>query len=193
MNDDLKKQIQEQTKREFALKNLLNKWVNTADNDAAQKIGPEFEKYYKTLPRSVRVSPSNTLYRVVLVSTGAFRACQLSGKLLVLENRKYSSWTYSINAAYKFAEKRWPDKDQVLVILRRVFKSVEIFINVVAFADYVDPNWATDSDNSYFAEMIMREQEIIVKNARKTFRFKRDEIYEYKFNMRDKWHKLESI
>lgn len=155
---------------------LVSEWVGTADNDQAQKIGPAFERIRGDLPRFIKTSPSNTLYRVVLVSEEAFEKT-LKGKPLTLKNRMYSSWTYSINAAYKFATRRLPEPDQVLVILYRIFQPSEIFINIIALADYAGIDWEDPQ-----GQMIMQEQEIIVKNLHKTFKFKPSEIYQYRLN-----------
>lgn len=98
------------------------------------------------------------------------------GKPLILRNRRYSSWTYDLNAAkdfgnYKFSD-YWVSSGYVLIILRRHFQDNEILLNIVK---------AIPTPTS---EM-RREKEIIVKNVNENFTFKPKEIILYRINSKN--------
>lgn len=144
----------------------LSNWVREDNYTKAVKAGAILERSLSALPEDVKQSPSNTLYRALLVQPKMWTKIK-QGKPLILKNRKYSSWTYDLKAAKEFANR----KDTMIataVILRRTFKDENILLNVIPAVKFLHIK-----SNYYIA----KEKEIIVKNVQKDFTFKPSEIY----------------
>jgi len=163
---------------------LLLNWMHFPASKE-QYIGEQLDKVIKVLkqkediPENVIKSPSNTLYRAVLVALNVFK----KEKPLKLKNRKYSSWTYDLEAAKEYGDKafiRARDKrDFVLVILKRKFLNEEIMLNIPEACRWVD----------FPSHLATEEKEIIVKNVNKNFLFQVGEIILYKKEPSGVWIK----
>lgn len=157
------------------LRFILDAWIGVGGEPIAIKlIGEDLDKllteYKKDLPSEILKSPSNTLYRVILVGKKQYAKAK-KGEFLELKNRPYSSWTYDVNAAKSFstdpALSRRFTKDYVMVILRRTFSDNEILLNVPQAAKFANMR----------RPFIPVEKEIIVHNIHNNFIFKPQEIY----------------
>lgn len=158
------------------LRFILDAWIDVSREPIAIKLlGEDLDKllttYKKDFPSEIFKSPSNTLYRAILVNKKAYLKAH-EGKPLILNNRPYSSWTYDVDAAESFGyntqfTKKFT-KDYVLVILKKTFSDNEILLNVEK---------ATKFAGIINRPFIEAEKEIIVKNVNNNFMFKPQEIY----------------
>lgn len=148
-------------KYKYHLDDVLRRWLEYNNDDDMQEAGKELEQFRLGLPKEYLRSPSNTLYRCVLIK----KALLEKHKPLILENREYSSWTYSPEAAKKFGSSRYVSEGYVLAILKHRFSDNEIFLNAEKLSAELLYGYMED------------EKEIIVKNVKKSFTFQPREIY----------------
>jgi DUF2075 family protein len=135
----------------------------------AIETGKTIEALSKYLPERLKKSPTTTLYRFVEISLPLFKKVRRNKKQAVLRNRKYSSWSYSLNDVKEFGEDLGVyEPDYVGVILKRTFSDNQILLNIPEYLDFF-PNLSKSTE---------REKEIIVKNASKDFRFTIKDIHE---------------
>jgi hypothetical protein len=153
-----------------ALESVLAPWLETgsANYKLAIELGTTIEKISKYLPEKLKKSPSNTLYRFVEISTSLIEKVERNEKQAILRNRKYSSWSYSLEAVKKFGDMIGSHVSQYTgVILKRTFSDNQILLNVPECLKLL-PNLDDTSE---------WEKEIIVKNALKDFKFTASDIH----------------
>ena len=84
------------------------------------------------IPKQFLKSPSLTLYRAVIISDKLLDKVH-KGKDIVLKNRRYSSWCYTLKAAKEYIENSLDIiEGGAIVILRKKFTKEEILLNVEA-------------------------------------------------------------
>lgn len=162
-----------------ALKEVIEKWLKGIFNNKqkALEAGKELEKFRPQLAEKYKISPSNTLYRCVLVKQDVLK----KNKPLVLENREYSSWTYDVNRAKRYCDSGvYVRKGYPAIILKRIFSNSEIFLNMEQLS------------KALFISSLADEKEIVVKNIKKNFTFQPNEIILIKEEDRGPWKKFES-
>jgi hypothetical protein len=165
---------------------LIETWIKSSNHEKAEELGEQLEKFIPEMPSEALEVPSTTLFRVVKVKSDAFDKLLEEDKPLILKNRKYSSWTYSAEAVEQFAEENLRYKpDEVQVILRKVFKPNEIFINVVSLMEYLLSSDLIPSIENY----VQDEKEVIVKNAYNDFTFTLRDIALYQRSGDKNWTK----
>lgn len=153
------------------LENVLNTWTGGNAYADASKIGSVIEKLTKYLPFYVKKSPTSTLYRFVSISTRLLKKVQKGEKEAILRNRRYSSWTYNLDAAKDLAEANILDiinEGYTPIILRRTFSSDQILLNINEAYEFLGRQDPHEDEN-----------EIIVKNANKDYKFTSKDIYLY--------------
>lgn len=163
----------------------LSEWLEGHNYDKAVKYGKMLDKLASQIPDKFKKSPTNTLYRLVMVKKAFFEKIK-KGAPLILRNRKYSSWSYNLKSTMyvkDLTEKL--AKDYVMVVLQRKFSDNQILINVAPLVDFLSDyfidNWTT-------LDMVKAEKEIIVKNSSDDFKFKPEEIYAYKLEPDGTWY-----
>jgi hypothetical protein len=157
---------------QFEIKSELEGWLYADNYKQAIKHAERLEHLTKYLPEECKRSPSNILYRCVMVNKSLLdKVVEGKKSHLVLRNRLYSSWTYDEEAAHKFGSSIHPDiyknNSRILVMLKRTFSKDEIMLAVLP-AVYAVGIGTT---------IVKEEKEIIVKNIKKDFKFKPEEIY----------------
>jgi hypothetical protein len=164
-------------------------WV-IDDNDEKAAKGARLEKYSANLPIEFKRAPSNLLYRCILVSDSLLEKVKTQDKPLVLRNRKYSSWTYDLQAAKNFSEAAQhylTTFEKTFIILRKSFPSNQIILNIEAFGRYLGEQ-SIDTQKQfrgierfYVAIHVAQiEKEIAVKNISSDFTFVKHNILFYK-------------
>lgn len=180
MNKPVRAEVDAAVQDELA--STLTLWVDADTPEqlkkAAAALGRVVEARRDELPPELFKTPSNTLYRAILVARSMYNKVR-GGEPLVLKDREYSSWTYDVNAAKKFGNGPVVSKkfkpDYVLFILKRTFTDDEVFLNVVEAAKYANVG------RSY----LELEKEIIVRNRGQNYTFRPEEVHLMRVDRRD--------
>ena len=152
-------------------KQLVRRWVDADTPQELEQVGELIERARElgVFPAKALRSPSNTLFRAILVEKTLFE----KGRPLTLKNKKYSSWTYDLEAAKVFGDRQfyWKSREfpdqYVLVILKRKFQNSDILLDILMAAP--EPT-----------STMYKEKEIIIKNQNKELIFSPNEIALYK-------------
>jgi hypothetical protein len=185
----LVKEAKNARKRMDKIADLVFNWTGLSafNYQEAVKWGQKLEALVPYMPPVALQFPKNTLYRLVKVKKSAFDKA-LKGKPLILKNRKYSSWTYSIQAAKDFSDDVALHPDEVFVILRRTFTNSEMLLNVRELIKYLAKTEGYFEDEDLFSvQAYMQEKEIIVKNIKNDFKFTLKDIYKYMDAESEEW------
>lgn len=169
------------------LTNAFLGWVVTNyDYNIAKQAGVRLERLMRYVPSKIKRSPVNTLYRAIIIKESLLNKVLKKNKYFILKNRKYSSWTYDLKAAKRFAEDFLMSKDYCFVILRKTFKPDEMIVNIPELRRYLyHEKMLEGNDYSY----VYREKEIIVKIAGNDHRFTIDNIELYETKDSKGWQK----
>lgn len=182
MNKILALRISEEDVPEL-LEGALDGWSEGDKYARVSKWGELIDRLTKYLPSYVKQSPTNTLYRFVAISSTLLKQVKLGRKQAILRNRKYSSWTYDLQAAKHLGELMYRYKfhnvnkinhievkrtELTAVILKRTFSNDQILLNLNEAYEYLGQQSSHED-----------EFEIIVKNANKDYKFTAEDIYLY--------------
>lgn len=159
----------------------MKKWLDGDNYEKAFKLGERLKRFVQDLPPEVKKSPSNTLYRCLAVGVKSIQNIR-KGVPLTLKNRKYSSWTYDVEAAKNFgdqlsSESELQRKGLRVIILKKYFSDDKILLNV----EKATQLFLTEGDYGYL-DTAETEKEIIVENVQGEFKFSLENIYLYRVN-----------
>jgi hypothetical protein len=148
---------------------LLDAWIHSDNYQKANKLGKQLDVLIKDIPPECRKVSSNVLYRGIAVDTSLLQKIKEGEKhSLFLENRKYSSWSYDLNAVKQFAKWMRVPEEKTYVILKCAFSQSSILLNVYSFMEYTAQHYPQnilfDSDT---IEIATEKQEVIIKTSSK--------------------------
>lgn len=152
------------------LTEILSGWLEAGGGDYpfAVEVGTSIEKLSKYLPKELKTSPTNTLYRFVEISLPLLQKVKRDEKQAILRNRRYSSWSFSLDSVKKFGTDSGSHVDRYAgVILQRMFSNDQILLNIHACFKYLPK---LDKTSEW-------EKEILVKNSSKDFKFTAKDLY----------------
>lgn len=159
----------------------LKVWIDASNYNKTTYAGKLLERLRSYIPEEFFKSPSNTLYRAVSITPKALEKLK-RGEPVVLKNRRYSSWTYDPQAALAFGNTQLRGGTNPIVVLKKMFSSNEIFLNVYEFGLYLADRLKV------YRHILDDEKEIAVKSASKDFKFTKNDIYRY-LPGKGKWRK----
>lgn len=163
----------------------LERWVEDSNYEKAVRTGKTLETLTPHIPKQLLKSPSSVLYRAIIVPNTLLKKVR-NGKDIVLKNRRYSSWCYTLEAAKEYVENSLDtlEMDTTIVILRKKFPKENILLNVEALGLFLAERGLYTRDT----DLLEREQEIIVKQDG-VFVIHPTEVYLY-LNSEDKWVRI---
>lgn len=171
------------SKQDRELANALTSWGNGNNYEKAVEFGKQLEKLEPCMPAETKQSSTNKLFRLIVVAQSLLDKVLHEDKPLILEDRRYSSWTTSARASSNFAKNRLLDENQAYVILQKTFTPSEIMVNVLRLAQYLNRK-----GEIRVYEYMHDEQEIIVKNIHNDYKFTLKNIGLWK-NKQTRWAK----
>lgn len=177
---NLRKERESSIERIDELRQTIIDWLQGSTYTKTLKIGKKIEKLISYMPSKVQKSPTNTLFRVMLVKEPLFEKLLTQNKPLILKNRKYSSWTYDFKGIKGLGTIKYIEKGKgfIPVVFQKTFEDNEILLNLTATLKYLQ-KWGRDLPFEY-EHTLNIEREIIVKNSGDIFKFTCDNIYAYR-------------
>lgn len=164
---------------------IMEKWLEGDNYEKTVKWGEQLDQLRNDIPKEALQAP-HTLYRLVIVKEAAFNKLINFDKPLILEDRRYSSWTTSVKAAQDFAQHRRAHEDEVKVILRKIFTSNKILVNVIPLMEYL----LSSNLIEYIDDYIKEEKEVVVKNMHNDYKFTSKNIEYFQPYKERTWYRL---
>lgn len=151
----------------------VKSWTYDVTFETSILLGQRLYKATEHFPQ-FRQSPSNTLYRCIIVAKTLVEKAQ-HGKTIILKKRTYSSWTYDPKAAKWFARTKINEvgPEHMFVIFKKQFTDANVVCNIEAVSAYLKKY------SEFRQEFAKREKEIVVRNPQNNFVFRAKDIYLY--------------